>query len=59
MIHLLINIVFSVERLFYQLCKSGHPTLDPLIITPDEIMSIKEDKITHPQSLGTLLNGHR
>ncbi|CAG9585202.1 unnamed protein product [Danaus chrysippus] len=48
----------SVERLFYQLCKSGHPTLDPLIITPDEIMSIKEDKITHPQSLATLLNGH-
>ncbi|CAK1545204.1 unnamed protein product [Leptosia nina] len=48
----------SVERLFYQLCKSGHPTLDPIILTPDEIMTIKEDKITHPQSLATLLNGH-
>ncbi|XP_072943354.1 gametogenetin-binding protein 2-like [Epargyreus clarus] len=48
----------SVERLFYQLCKSGHPTLDPLILTPDEIMAIREDKITHPQSLATLLNGH-
>ncbi|XP_050345289.1 gametogenetin-binding protein 2-like [Nymphalis io] len=48
----------SVERLFYQLCKSGHPTLDPLILTPDEIMTIREDKITNPQSLATLLNGH-
>ncbi|KAJ2952911.1 hypothetical protein O0L34_g7277 [Tuta absoluta] len=48
----------SVERLFYQLCKSGHPTLDPLILSPDEIMSIKEEKIIHPQSLATLLNGH-
>ncbi|KAJ0180683.1 hypothetical protein K1T71_004087 [Dendrolimus kikuchii] len=48
----------SVERLFYQLCKSGHPTLDPLVLTPDEIMTIREDKITHPQSLATLLNGH-
>ncbi|RVE48602.1 hypothetical protein evm_006791 [Chilo suppressalis] len=48
----------SVERLFYQLCKSGHPTLDPLILTSDEIMTIREDKIVHPQSLATLLNGH-
>ncbi|XP_026494965.2 gametogenetin-binding protein 2-like [Vanessa tameamea] len=48
----------SVERLFYQLCKSGHPTLDPLILTQDEIMTIREDKITNPQSLATLLNGH-
>ncbi|CAH0721856.1 unnamed protein product, partial [Brenthis ino] len=48
----------SVERLFYQLCKSGHPTLDPLILTPDEIMTIKEEKITNPQALATLLNGH-
>ncbi|CAG4988576.1 unnamed protein product [Parnassius apollo] len=48
----------SVERLFYQLCKSGHPTLDPLILTPDETMTIREDKLTHSQSLATLLNGH-
>ncbi|CAG9783920.1 unnamed protein product [Diatraea saccharalis] len=48
----------SVERLFYQLCKSGHPTLDPLVLTLDEIMTIREDKIVHPQSLATLLNGH-
>ncbi|XP_049867455.1 gametogenetin-binding protein 2-like [Pectinophora gossypiella] len=48
----------SVERLFYQLCKSGHPTLDPLVLSPDEIMTIREDKIIHPQSLATLLNGH-
>ncbi|CAG4911930.1 gametogenetin-binding protein 2-like [Colias croceus] len=48
----------SVERLFYQLCKSRHPSLDPIILTPDEIMTIREDKITHPQSLATLLNGH-
>ncbi|CAG9114590.1 hypothetical protein JYU34_007728 [Plutella xylostella] len=48
----------SVERLFYQLCKSGHPTLDPLVLSPDEVMTIREDKITHPQSLASLLNGH-
>ncbi|XP_039746883.1 gametogenetin-binding protein 2-like [Pararge aegeria] len=48
----------SVERLFYQLCKSGHPTLDPLIMNTDEIMTIREDKIIHSQSLATLLNGH-
>ncbi|XP_063531554.1 gametogenetin-binding protein 2-like [Cydia strobilella] len=48
----------SVERLFYQLSKSGHPTLDPLILGSDEIMTIREDKIIHPQSLATLLNGH-
>ncbi|KPI91656.1 Gametogenetin-binding protein 2-like [Papilio xuthus] len=48
----------SVERLFYQLCKSEHPTLDPLILTPDGTMTIREDKITHSQSLATLLNGH-
>lgn len=49
----------SVERLFYQLCKSGHPTLDPLVLTPDEIITFREDKITQPQSLASLLNGHR
>lgn len=50
---------FSVERLFYQLAKSGHPTLDPLVLGSDEIITIKEEKIAHAQSLATLLNGHR
>ncbi|GBP80894.1 Gametogenetin-binding protein 2-like [Eumeta japonica] len=40
------------------LCKSGHPTLDPIVLTPNEIMTIREDKISHPQPLATLLNGH-
>lgn len=48
-----------MERLFYQLCKSGHPTLDPLVLTEDETIKVRAEKIVHPQSLATLLNGHR
>lgn len=47
----------SVERLFYQLCKSGHPTLDPLVFKSNNTIHIRDDK-TNPFSLGTLLSGH-
>jgi len=51
--------VFSVERLFTDLMKSGHPALDPLVITPDGVLSIKDDILKSPQQLCTLLHGHR
>lgn len=48
----------SVERLFYDLMKSGHPALDPLVITPNGMLSIKDDVLKSPQQLCTLLHGH-
>lgn len=48
----------SVERLFYQLTLSGHPTLDPIVLKSSVILSIAEDKMKTPQSLGTLLYRH-
>lgn len=48
----------SVERLFYALMKSGHPALDPLVITPEGLLSIKDDVLESPQLLCTMLQGH-
>ncbi|XP_029660837.1 gametogenetin-binding protein 2-like isoform X1 [Formica exsecta] len=48
----------SVERLFYDLMKSGHPALDPLVITPNGLLSIKDDVLESPQRLCTILHGH-
>ncbi|XP_014615270.1 PREDICTED: gametogenetin-binding protein 2-like [Polistes canadensis] len=48
----------SVERLFSELSKSGHPALDPLIITPDGLVSINDDMLQSPQLLCTMLQGH-
>lgn len=48
----------SVERLFYDLMKSGHPALDPLVITSDGYLSIKDDVLESPQRLCTILHGH-
>ncbi|XP_011690105.1 PREDICTED: gametogenetin-binding protein 2-like isoform X2 [Wasmannia auropunctata] len=48
----------SVERLFYDLMNSGHPALDPLVITPDGVLSIKDEVLKSPQQLCTLLHGH-
>lgn len=48
----------SVERLFYQLTLSGHPTLDPIVLKSSVILSIAEDKMKTPQALGTLLYRH-
>ncbi|KAL0112213.1 hypothetical protein PUN28_011938 [Cardiocondyla obscurior] len=48
----------SVERLFYDLMQSGHPALDPLIITSDGMLSIKDEVLKSPQLLCTLLHGH-
>ncbi|CAH0381297.1 unnamed protein product [Bemisia tabaci] len=48
----------SVERLFYQLTASGHPALDPLVVTVDGILTIQDDHLAWPQVLCTLLHGH-
>lgn len=53
------NILLSVERLLYDLMKSGHPALDPLVITPDGLLSIKDDVLESPEQLCTMLHGHR
>jgi len=49
----------SVERLFYQLMKSGHPALDPLFVSPEGVLSIRDEQLESPQVLCTLLHGHR
>lgn len=47
-----------VERLFYQLTLSGHPTLDPLVLKNSCVLSLTEEKMKTPQALGTLLYRH-
>lgn len=47
-----------VERLFYQLTLSGHPTLDPLILKNSCILTVTDEKMKTPQALGTLLYRH-
>ncbi|XP_022901319.1 gametogenetin-binding protein 2-like [Onthophagus taurus] len=48
----------SVERLYYQLFKYGHPTLDPLVVKKDGIITVREDKQNSPQFLCNLFHGH-
>ena len=48
----------SVERLFYQLMLSGHPTLDPVVITNKGVLSVSDDKFRSPQAICTLLHKH-
>lgn len=48
----------SVERLFYDLMKSGHPALDPLMITPEGLLTIKDEILESPQLLCTMLQEH-
>lgn len=50
---------YSVERLFYQLMKSGHPALAPLVITNEGILTVQEEEFGFPRILCSLLHGHR
>lgn len=48
-----------VERLYKQLTESGHPVLDPLIVVQNTAhLTIAEERMKTPQSLGTLLYRH-
>lgn len=48
-----------VERLYKQLTDSGHPVLDPLIVVQNSAqLTISEERMKTPQSLGTLLYRH-
>ncbi|CAH1154074.1 unnamed protein product [Phaedon cochleariae] len=47
----------SVDRLYYQLFKFGHPTLDPLIVKSDGTITIKDDKQAYP-ILGSIFHDH-
>ncbi|XP_066905805.1 gametogenetin-binding protein 2-like [Halyomorpha halys] len=48
----------SVERLYEQLQKSGHPALEPLVISPNGNLTIKDDHFSWPHLVCTLLHGH-
>uniref|UniRef100_A0A8D8IZM1 Gametogenetin-binding protein 2-like n=1 Tax=Culex pipiens TaxID=7175 RepID=A0A8D8IZM1_CULPI len=49
----------SVERLFYQLMLSGHPTLDPIVISSKGVLTISDDKIRSAQAVCNLLHKHK
>lgn len=48
----------SVERLFFQILRSGFPTLDPIVITKGGILTIREDKMKNANVLCNLFHGH-
>ncbi|XP_044754730.1 gametogenetin-binding protein 2-like [Coccinella septempunctata] len=48
----------SVERLYYQLFKFGHPTLEPLMVTKEGIITIQEDICFQPLILGSIFHEH-
>ncbi|XP_034946230.1 gametogenetin-binding protein 2-like [Chelonus insularis] len=48
----------SVERLFYDLMGSEHQALDPLIVTPEGMVTIEEETLAQPKLLCTILQGH-
>ncbi|XP_025093068.1 gametogenetin-binding protein 2-like [Pomacea canaliculata] len=48
----------SVERLFLQLVKSGHPAVDPLVITQHSELSIKHELLFDPRALFCLFYIH-
>lgn len=43
--------------MYFQLHRSGDPTLDPLIIRVNGEIAIREEKLTY-QVVGPLLHGH-
>ena len=49
---------FSVEQLYQQLIDSGHPVIEPLILTPDGYLSIKREVLYDPKSIYALFYIH-
>lgn len=48
----------SVERLFSELAKSGHPAVEPLVITKHSELSIKREQLFDPRALYCLFYIH-
>lgn len=48
----------SVERLFNQLKESGHPALEPLVITSSGILTVLRKYAIQARSLGALFSDH-
>ncbi|KAJ3642523.1 hypothetical protein Zmor_025292 [Zophobas morio] len=48
----------SVERLYYQLFKLGHSTLDPLMVKSDGMITIRDGKQMMPQILCSIFHDH-
>lgn len=48
----------SVEKLFIQLVETGHPALEPLVVTPSGILSIKHDYLFDPKAIYALFYVH-
>lgn len=45
--------------MFYQLMLSGHPTLDPIVISSKGVLTISDDKIRSAQAVCNLLHKHK
>ncbi|KAF4520124.1 hypothetical protein B566_EDAN010280 [Ephemera danica] len=48
----------SVEKMFHQLKKYSHPTLDPMIVTKEGFLSVSPDQLNQPQIICTMLQDH-
>ena len=48
----------SVERLLKQLEKSGHPALEPLVVTPTGSLSIRREYLFDPKAVFALFYIH-
>lgn len=48
----------SVERLFHELAKSGHPAVEPLVITSHSELSINREQLFEPRALYCLFYIH-
>ena len=50
--------IFSVEKLFKELVESGHPALEPLVITRKGELSIKHEFLFDPKAVYALFYIH-
>lgn len=48
----------SVEKMFHQLKKYSHPTLDPMIVTKEGFLTVSPDHLKQPQIICTMLQDH-
>lgn len=56
----LMSVIFgSVERLFNQLRVSGHPALEPLVVTGSGALTVQRKYALQTRTLGSLFSDHR